>query len=1154
MQEESVPDPSVEGQPHNDEVNLDAKNKDKKKSFIVEEETVNTEATNILPPPNTSTSEVNSVLTPIMSEGEVSENNNNNNNNNNKNKNNLTSNDIDEQKPVIQQVDDEPNDIHITENKPVEVPVVTLIPKGDDNVNINESTALSRPPIINASSKESSSNSLIDNNPLPIPSHATNILLKNKKSSLLVDSQDLLNQINPDNNDNPEIDLEINNNNLDAVVDEVIKDQRTPMSLRANPMENIDLENHEKNIFSMNRTNSMENKDRLNVKNKSKAIDPRLVSKIIERPVIPSMNSRDLLLNENKPLDDSKEPIIENNEPKEFEIKKAEDNKKIIKTPHEEVVPISKDNDTPNELETQEDDTNGQKANKTDFFAARLATAVGENEISDSEETFVYESAANSTKNLIYPNTSSTNQINDLWTTPHSTEINENSMTNKNNHGIATKMSVPLLNTNKKLMNRLKNTRHTSTGGILAHSSIHGSSTHFPQSVKSHIPTGNNNNNNNNNNNAIVNTTSNLNTDINPSNLLSSYNANTTESSISNRDNNINPSNNNNLYSLNNNHNTTNNYGQLHGDDIPSIRSINNNTDRQNDIQSVRSFLEEQHLNRSPEKRMSTLSLNKIPPGVNVPIGSVQKQTLMKIGSANPSMNQSCNNNNNINNNSNNNNSNNNNAANIVGCKKNSENKRVLRTTVSKIFDNNGTPLRGYSGVPDNVNLEDYIEQTDDLESMKYESGLNHPNNINNSNNLGPRLSNNDGYSDAFNDPKRLSSDNHGMGNNWNMSPGTYYVHDTSAIKEEDEDDSINNNNKNNNTNSNSSKSNIPKQNSVIKNNNMGADQDNHFARGNDNNNGHPHNEDDVHSTFYYNHRADLEARPQISDYEDDDIDPDADDGLYADSGYYRSHSNGDTSHVPYYGKVNGQGISNGNTNNRSGGYYDYQYVNEYTPLRHSTRKRLSRNQLNFSPHDFTPKRSFFTRFKNGLYYIVLVLILLATGFSFGFILATNKELQDFDILLLDNVISSAEELIFDITASAFNPGFITITMDTIDIDVFAKSEPVLDTEALFLGTIEEMETPLTFAGGFFNRRYAASTTALKIISPGNSTLSDNMKWRKLIKYDYELVLRGTMKYSIPFFDSVRSVNVQKSAVISGRKGEHDEDSDLSLILPIDLL
>lgn len=87
MQEESVPDPSVEGQPHNDEVNLDAKNKDKKKSFIVEEETVNTEATNILPPPNTSTSEVNSVLTPIMSEGEVSENNNNNNNNKNNNNN-----------------------------------------------------------------------------------------------------------------------------------------------------------------------------------------------------------------------------------------------------------------------------------------------------------------------------------------------------------------------------------------------------------------------------------------------------------------------------------------------------------------------------------------------------------------------------------------------------------------------------------------------------------------------------------------------------------------------------------------------------------------------------------------------------------------------------------------------------------------------------------------------------------------------------------------------------------------------------------------------------------------------------------------------------------------------------------------------------------
>lgn len=152
--------------------------------------------------------------------------------------------------------------------------------------------------------------------------------------------------------------------------------------------------------------------------------------------------------------------------------------------------------------------------------------------------------------------------------------------------------------------------------------------------------------------------------------------------------------------------------------------------------------------------------------------------------------------------------------------------------------------------------------------------------------------------------------------------------------------------------------------------------------------------------------------------------------------------------------------MANNNTGNNN-------QVNEYTPLRtkriqrHLSRANnsmmngsihmnvsddiahpniINNDNVGYSPHNFYSRKSPFGKLKNFLYVAFVISSLLMTGFILGFLLATNKELQDVDVVVMDNVISSSDELIFDITVSAFNPGFFSISVSQVDLDIFAKS------------------------------------------------------------------------------------------------------------------
>lgn len=370
-------------------------------------------------------------------------------------------------------------------------------------------------------------------------------------------------------------------------------------------------------------------------------------------------------------------------------------------------------------------------------------------------------------------------------------------------------------------------------------------------------------------------------------------------------------------------------------------------------------------------------------------------------------------------NNNNNNNTNNN-------TNNNSQKESQLRTTTSKLFDIKGSTLRRYSGVPDDVNIEDYIDRYDEEQEIG--------------------------------------------------SPGGYPdFYDYDEYEDEDELTPLNVSRANNNLRNKASRHYLPK-----KSLNYGAVG----ANSADNN------------------------------------------------GYIDALAKDDP---------NGRGLRGKKSKLRS----NYQYL----------------QQEQNSPHDFfnSRKHSKLQMIKNTMYVFMFVFGLLAFGFIAGFFLATTKDLQDVAITTVDDILVSNDELVFDMSVQAFNPGFVTIEVSDLELDIFAKSAfvdkfpqriPIFDqsqseSQTVLLGTASKFEIPLEFASGLFSRERVIAKSAIKLLNPGRNSTGldsdkddnhkvedDSDKWKEIIEHPFELIIRGSLKYEIPLFGTPRSIPVTKSVAV----------------------
>ncbi|TID29512.1 hypothetical protein CANINC_001907 [Pichia inconspicua] len=237
-------------------------------------------------------------------------------------------------------------------------------------------------------------------------------------------------------------------------------------------------------------------------------------------------------------------------------------------------------------------------------------------------------------------------------------------------------------------------------------------------------------------------------------------------------------------------------------------------------------------------------------------------------------------------------------------------------------------------------------------------------------------------------------------------------------------------------------------------------------------------------------------------------------------------------------------------------------------------KRKSKRSMYHNSPHDFTSVRAQrLKQIRSFCYSMSLIVLLLFIGFVCGFILATNKELQGLKVVEVHNTLVSQEELVFDMVFSAFDPGLMSIKIDTVQLDVFAKTQYIYHTienlehtessyDTVLLGSIYVLEIPLYFEGGFLNRKRDTSETQIRIINPcsldspnddhdkrrnHNNTiisgvnaerimkpilLTPDPRWLNISRHPFDLIVRGAMMYKLPFSGQNHTVSVSYTGYI----------------------
>lgn len=199
--------------------------------------------------------------------------------------------------------------------------------------------------------------------------------------------------------------------------------------------------------------------------------------------------------------------------------------------------------------------------------------------------------------------------------------------------------------------------------------------------------------------------------------------------------------------------------------------------------------------------------------------------------------------------------------------------------------------------------------------------------------------------------------------------------------------------------------------------------------------------------------------------------------------------------------------------------------------------------------------------FRSLIYTFVAITFILALGFVLGFFLASTKELSNVSIVSIENPLVSQDELVFSIVIEALNPGWFTISIQDLELDIFAKSgylgeESIQGSlETVLLGSVLNFESAVSFEGLFFHRKRSRHLGEIKLVSPGKNItgsklkemvtkasttiqvapqvaptdLPDNSeKWAIISKHPFDLILRGVLKYNLPLTSSQKAVVVNK--------------------------
>ena len=200
----------------------------------------------------------------------------------------------------------------------------------------------------------------------------------------------------------------------------------------------------------------------------------------------------------------------------------------------------------------------------------------------------------------------------------------------------------------------------------------------------------------------------------------------------------------------------------------------------------------------------------------------------------------------------------------------------------------------------------------------------------------------------------------------------------------------------------------------------------------------------------------------------------------------------------------------------------------------------------------------------------------------------------------VEGVTASEAEIIFDLRMQAINPNIVSVQVSDLDINVFAKSkyvgtgeywrnhprgrwkdgtaesdrtgpvsistvpnqppdtvhqsggvdkgtdpidDPSTDSQTMLLGRIFQFDSPLIFDPSPFQQKPLDSVGEVKLMKPGNATEEGgSQRWERILLHDFELIVRGVMKYTSPISSKVHSATINGTKLISPSKDLDEKD------------
>jgi hypothetical protein len=270
---------------------------------------------------------------------------------------------------------------------------------------------------------------------------------------------------------------------------------------------------------------------------------------------------------------------------------------------------------------------------------------------------------------------------------------------------------------------------------------------------------------------------------------------------------------------------------------------------------------------------------------------------------------------------------------------------------------------------------------------------------------------------------------------------------------------------------------------------------------------------------------------------------------------------------------------------------YDNPADDERTPLMPGGSVRVNRNRhsrrmhgsgLRNSDYYEDVERGVCSRLGGCLLLGVVVLIVCAGMIIF--VIGLSQPLVDVKVRHLQNILASEQELMLDLHVDAVNTNIFAISVSDLDVNIFAESsyvgsskdyqgqqqmrwvtrsadedvdfpwpfpqdgvddgtDPVDEepgAQKMLLGTILEFDSPLMFDASPLRRRRSSSVGEIRLARPGNKTeIGGSARWERVIQHDFNLIVRGVIKYQLPLSSRTRSVKIASKATV-----RPDDDDD----------